>query len=121
LGQIVEFFGVALAAQTPMRSALIALLWLYPLFGLNCLGLAIVWLRARRHFRETYALGSLFATVIASMLLVVTIFSGIVPWEIQVPVIALFTNATVTSPAFDVRNFVIWALLYVVFLFAPQS
>jgi|GEM_PF-2349625 len=113
--QLIEFFITNPASRDPERSALIALIWLYPLLVLSCWVLAVVRVRARRHFRETYALGALIALVLGGLILVVTLYSRFVPWEIGAPVAELIANHTVTQPAFVPANLFLLIVLYVLF------
>jgi hypothetical protein len=109
---LIEFFIVNPASNNPERSALITLLCLYPLFTLSCLLLGFVWFRARRHFRETYALGASIALVLGGLIFIVTIYSWLVPWEMSAPIVALIANRDISQPVFSPVNFLLLLLLY---------
>ena len=113
---IIEFFIISPASNDPERSALIALLGLYPLFIFNCMVLLNLRMRARRHFRESYALSALSALVFGGLILIVTMYSWFVPWEMYTSVGSLLANQKVNQPIFSGVNIALLIVLYLVFL-----
>lgn len=120
--QITEFFLIEPAAKTPFRSALIALLWLYPLFALNCLQLASTWVFARRYFRETFALSSCTAIMLLLLIFPLTFYCQIYPWNLP-QAFALLASTDVSPPAMHGVSLALFAVLswgFVQFLYAGQ-